>query len=730
MADAQKAMKWIRENVPNVDLTKTTEPSFVKSAIRNRTSMFDHLLDISNEKDPIVLEALQAFKDRIEQGQSKHLSEHNRQKYRAGVQGFSGNKPWFDAKRNYADTMDMVRTKYDAGYQWVAAQEIRQQMNPIIEAQKNGDIAIGKALMLGQKYVDHALGKNVDVSALTKLMDYVEDVSPKVAGPVRRTANEIQHAASRITLPYLLALKGTQAAQAILQVPMSTIPRMIELRNTWNGDFVNMGTALAHGSMDGLFQLSNTLTGGKFESLTRQLLQAGGKDLSETSLAIHKYMAENDIARMSLSDTGASHEGGMLKTVGNTAADLFLNAPMNLFEGPTRSWAFSSFARQAVKDGHPIDLALKIAHEQMDTMVNYNPEASAMGLSNLGAVGQEAKGLHTFMINYYSQLYRYVELAKTQKQAGPLLAYLGLTFAAGGAVGFIGADLADWLLDGIKSASRGKSWDTPDLQKLSVRQWLMTNTPEAISVGPLSASTGLGLYGSFTTKVVDPERSFLENTFPKTTASIQIAKGLVNAPRLLDENLSQKDRGTIIENMSPKYLTQTLRNRYQNQDGVVYDPNADRAGLPMYKRTDKEQAISKYGFGVRGLAENMSQEDMLQLYKGSKNVTEAEKAQLTKLDSLLVAAMKTGKEPTAFQKQAISTKVSDLISKWGMDDAKLQAHIEKLAESYGIPSDALRKLVTAKDKTIKDVSKIQDLSAVLKRQTERQQKYGNWNGHH
>ena len=727
MKDAQKAMAWIKENVPNVDLGKTTDVSFVKSDIRNRTSMFDHLLDISKEKDPVVLEALQAFKDRIEQGQATHLGEQHRQKYRAGVQGFSGNKPWFDAKRNYADTLDMVRTKYDAGYQWVAAQEIKQQMNPILEAQKNGEISVGKALMLGQRYIDHALGKNVDVSAITKFADYLEDISPTKVGPARTAMNEAQHIASRVTLPYLLALKGTQAVQAVLQVPMSTIPRMLELRQAWGGDYVNMGTALAHGSMDGLFQLANTLSGGKFESLTRELLQAGGKDLSETSIAIHRYMAENDIAKMSLSDAGASREGGFAKALGNYAADTFLNAPMNLFEGPTRSWAFSSYARQAVKDGHPIERALQIAHEQMDAMVNYNPEASAMMMSNLGVMGQEAKGLHTFMINYYSQLYRYVDLAKNQKQAGPLLAYLGLTFAAGGAVGFIGADLADWLLDGIKAAARGKSFDTPDLQKLSVRKWLMENTPEAVSVGPLSTTTGLGLYGSFTTKVVDPERSFLENTFPKTTASIQIAKGIAQSPKLFNENLSQKERGTIIENMSPKYLTQTLRNRYQNKDGVVYDPNADRAGLPMYQRTDKEQKISERGFGVRGLAENMSQEDMLQYYKGTKNVTEAEKAQLTKLDSLLVAAIKTGKEPTEFQKKAISDQSSAMIAKWGMGEDKLQKHIEQLAEAYGIPADSLRKLVTAKDKTLKDVSKIQDLSAIVNRQKERQQRYGQWN---
>jgi len=483
-------------------------------------------------------------------------------------------------------------------------------------------------------------------------------------------------------------------------------------------------SATAQGSMDGLFQLTNTLTGGKFDPAFRKLLEFGGKDLSETTKAIHKYMADNDIARMSLSDTGASREGGFFKTVGNTAADALLSAPMNLFEGPTRSWAFSSYARQAVKDGHPIETALKIAHEQMDTMVNYNPEAGSMGLSNLGIVGQEARGLHTFMTNYYSQLYRYIDLAKNQKEAGPLMAYLALTFAAGGAVGFIGADLADWLLDGIKSAAHGKSWDTPDLQKLTIRKWLMENTPDAVSVGPLSAATGLGMYGSFTTKVIDPERSFLENTFPKTTATLQIGKGLLQTPKLLDPNLTEKEKGNIYEGIAPKFATQAIRNKYQNKDGTVYDPNADRAGLPMYQRTPSEQTISERGYGVRGLSEVMAQDDMLQYYKGSKNVSEASKAQMTRLDKLIVASIKSDGTFTTEQKARITEQANSLITTWGVSDTQLEQHLTKLAESYGLPTDALRKLVNKPTKSLKDATEIKDLSGVINRQRERQQRYG------
>ena len=727
IGDAKKALTWIQENIPNVDTTKASEIKFVKSDARGRSSMFDHLLELTNNTDPAVAEALQAFKERVQGLQERHLGEQNRQKFRAGVQGFQGNKPWMTEARNYADSIDTVRTKFDAGYQWIAAQEIRQQMEPVLKAQQDGKIHVGGALSLGQKFVDHALGKNIDTSAITKFMDYLEDISPKNIGAVRRGTTTTQHFFSRVTLPYLLALKGTQAVQSVLQVGQATIPRMIEMRKQYGGDYVHVATSLAQGSMDGMFQLANTVTQGKFEKLSRDLMQKVDGDFSPTTQAIHQAIRDLDVARMSLSDTGVSKEGGFWKSWGNAAAEGFLDAPMNLFEGPTRTWAFSSFVRQAVKDGYKIEDAIKLGREQMDTMVNYNPEAGAMGLANMGLVGQEARGLHTFMINYYTQLARYGKLAAESggKQAGPLLTYLAITFSLGGAVGFIGADLADWLLDGLKIGARGTKADSPELQKFSLRQWLMENTPEAVSVGPLSASTDLGLYGSFTTKVIDPDRTFIDNMFPKTMASLQLTKAAVKAPLLLNSELSQKDRGTIIEGVSPKFLTQSIRNRFHNKDNIVYDPSAERAGLPMYQRTDKEQQISKHGFGVRGLAETMAQADTGNYFKTQKNLGASQKEQLIKLEKILVASIKSGKRGEELLNDSpVAQQIKSLIVDWHIDEDQVQKRIESTAESYGLPAEALRKLVRVKGAKLSDVDNIKDLSGIINRARERQEKYG------
>lgn len=724
MADAQKAMNWIKKNVPNIDLEKTKDVSFVKADARGRSSMFDHLLDISNNTDPSVAEALQAFKERVQTAQSKHLGEHFRQERRTGVEGFEGNKPWMSEARNYADALDTIRTKYDAGYQWIAAQEIKQQMEPVLKAQQDGKISVGNALAFSQKYVDHALGKNIDVSPITKMADYLEDISPRAFGTTRRGANEIQNVFSKITLPYLLALKGTQAVQSVLQVGQATIPKMLQNADVWKGDYKNIPVALAHGSMDGMFQLANTLTMGKFEGLTRDLLKAGGKDLSDTSLAIQQAIKDNDIARISLSDTGMSKEGGFAKSHANQMAEALLNAPMNLFEGPTRTWAFSSYVRQAVKDGFKIEDAIQLAKEQMDTMVNYNPEAGSMGLANLGVVGKEARGLHTFMINYYTQLANYIKYAKESKNPVPLLAYLGITFTLGGATGMIGADLADWLLDQVKSAMQGSKHDNPALQKFTLRKWMLDNLPESMSVGPLSTSTDLGLYGSFTTKVIDPDRSFLDNMFPKTVASLQIAKGISNLPKLANEDITQHEKGAIIESVSPKFLTQAIRNRFQNKDGVVYDPNAERAGLPMYQRTEKEQKISKYGFGVRSLPETLAQEESVALSRGQKNVSDSQKKQLEKLDGLLVAGWKAGDNMTEFQKQAIGRQLGNLIYTWKVDGDTINSRLEKLAQDFGIPNDTLRKMINVKDVNYSNVDKFKDLNESYNRQMERQQRYG------
>lgn len=723
MAEAEKALAWIRKNIPNVDQEKSTGIKFVKSDVRTRSSMFDHLLDLSNEKDPAVLEALQAFKDRISSSQETHLNEQMRQKTRAGVEGFLGNKPWKTEAQNYADALESIRRKYDAGYQWIAAQEIRQQMAPVLQAQQDGKLSVGNALALGQQYADHALGKNQDSNPLVKLADWFEDMSPNVFGTTRRGFNVLHGALNKITLPYILALKGTQAVQAVAQPFQSVLPRMLENAALDGGGFKTYGNipvAFGQGLADGLFQLMHIISAGKTSGLQTELYKlAGFKD----SIAIVKAMQDLDVTRMSLADVGFGREGGTLKTLGNVTSDLVFNGSMNLFEAPTRAWSFSAYARQALMNGHDMPTALKMAREAMDTVVNYNPEATAQGLSHLGPLGGEARGLHTFMINYYSQLARYIQVAAKSKNPAPLLAYLGMTFALGGAMGFIGVDAADWLLDNIKSAMQGTKHDSPALQKFNVRQWLMENAPESISAGPLSTMSGLGLYGSFTTKVVDPSRTFLENIFPKTFATIQLGKGFLEAPKLLDPALTDKERGTILENLAPKAFTQRIRNAYQNVDGTVYESGAKQLGLPQYQRTPTEQKISEKGMGIRGLAEVMSTEERANYLKGQANVEESRKQQINKLDSMIVNAMKKG-TINQFQQKAIMDKIQELKTTWQWEPEKMESHLLQLQQKFALPSDLVRRIAQIKTPTPSNVQKLQDLGSMYNRQVQRQQQYG------
>lgn len=729
-AEAEAAVNWIRKNVPNIDLDKTQGVSFVKSDARNRSSMFDHLLDQSNEQDPVITEALQQFNDSVAAAQERHLGEHNRQKLRVGVQGFLGNKPWLSEARNYSDAIDTIRTKYDAGYQWIAAQEVRQQMAPILKAQAEGQLSVGNALSAGQRYVDHAFGRNIDVSPLTKLADYLESNSSAFGSARRSTATAYQ-AVSQITIPWLLMLRGAQVVQGTYQVLQATIPKMMEGRITDQGSYANIPHALAGGLMDGMMHLMDTVTVGKASDIRDMFHETMGTEQSKLSKAINQALSDYDIARISLSDVGSSTEGGFVKSWANQAKETVLNAPMNLIEGPTRAWAFSSFVRQAVLDGHSIETAIQMGRESMDTMTNYNPEAAPMGLSNLGVIGAQARGLHTFMANYYTQLARYVgEAKKSGRNVEPLLAYLGMTFVASGMVGFIGRDLVDWGLDIIKDLARGTKMDSPELQKMSLKKWILENNPEWASVGPLSSSTGLGLYGSFTTKVVDPDRSFIENVFPKVTATASMIKSATQIPKLFSEETSDREKGKVLEGIAPKFMTQHIRNKYQNMNGTVYDVSEHSPGLPMYQRTPKEQKISEHGLGVRGLSEAMATEQAMEYRKGEKNVSQSQKAVQEDMNRSLVAMMKSYQKNGVvdpFQKRALEQKASDLITKWDMDKDKLTKDIQRTATDYGMPDDLVRQIVVKASKTnpsVREAKQIQDLARLRQTIKERQNVYG------
>lgn len=737
-ADAEKAVAWVKKNVPNIDTKLSGDIKFVGADARSRASTFDLLLDMSNQKDPMVLDALTAFKDRIAASQEKHLGEQFRQKHRGGAEGYLGNKPWLSENANYQDALDVMRRTFDAGYEWVAAQQVRQAREPVLQAQNEGKISVGNALAFGQRYIDHAFGRNMDTSFVTKAMDKLESASPKLFGTTRRVSGKIHSAANQIIYPWLLAGRLSSSVQAVAQIFLATAPRMLadiqaEGKSLDPKAYVKAGTSVGEGLMDGMFQLFNTVSLGKFEKYQNEFYDlAGFKGSKEIAQAIR----DMDISRISLSDSNFMKEGGQLKTLTNVALKGALNAPMTVMESPFRAWAFSAYARRALKEGYDMQTALAMARENMDSMVNYGRKNSSMGLGKLGPIGNEARGLHTFTINMYSQLAHYTTLAARSKNPAPLLAMLAGVYFTAGALGMVGVDLVDALLDGVKSASRGKSWDNPELQNFSMRKWILeSDTPDWNKFGALSAFTGLGLYGSFAAKLVDPDRGLLDNLFPKATFGLELGKSALAAHKLVtDETLSRGERGQILESIAPKVMTQRIRNEYQNivqkhpetgesTGATVFSPF--KTG-PVYQRTAKEQQIAEHGLGTRALPEVAAIERERMFTKGEANIKEsktaAEKGFKDDLEEAFKEQMRGGKVSQAQAKNILS-QVENLKTKWGVTDDALYNSVKKIQDDLQIPDPIMRRLMAIKTATPNNVREAQSLMNIFKQNRAMQERY-------
>lgn len=687
--DAAAASKWYKENFPEYEQTPV---EFITTKEMSKASVFDHILDLASTKDPLVIEALDKIMQKQEQSSYRFLSQQNRFKNRTGKEGWVGNKPWLSEKQNYKETIDALRYKYDAGWEWVANNKARMETTKIKDALKAD---FPKALSLGEKYFDHAFGRNRELGKVTEVLEKIEKNLPATEAPKRVLGDTLQ-LFSRVTIPYLLSWKFSHVAQSVSQ-PLLVIPRMAMLDTRLGGNSLHIPLSFAEGMMDGIGFLANYLS----LDLVRPMLNDISKKDS-ISTRIRNEIMTRDIGRVALIDENPLFgEGGKSRSIANFTYDSLLNSPLSLFEGPSRAWAYGSFVRKFVRDGFEIDKALDMAHAQMDVMTNYNPEGAAPIFQKLGLAGSEAKGLHTFAINYYSQLAKYTSefgksIAKLEpSRATPLMLFLGYTLAFAGAVGMIGVDLADWLWSITKEKFlRGSKYDSPEIEAFTVRGFMMENLPEYLAYGPVSTMTDTAVYGPFTTKMVDPNRSFLENVFPRTVASVDIATGMATLPgALLSGN--KLDIGNSLEKASPKALTPFIRRNFSekensNTGNTVLIRNGREKGMPLMTRTKEEQRVaedSSLGFGKKSLSEASYTDKLYANKQANKNINEGFKAQVAKLDEDISSGNDLG------------PRIKSLIETWGMSSDSLVKHLQDRYQGMNIPDAVLRDLVKSATQT-------------------------------
>ena len=723
-AMAAKARKWVQDNFAkdyapkDIEITPTRFDSF---SMRHPSRMFDYLLEQNLNDDPVILQAMDKYQKAVMDAQNRHLGEQHRLDPRKGVKGYMGFKPWNTEFQNYKESIETLRRTFDAGWDWIAAQKTAMEFKKIEDAQKNKEIDLPNAVTVGKSIRDNAFGYNVDEALLTKALDAVEKSTPEF-NYVRRGFSGIKNTLDTLAIPFLLAFKPGQIAQSVLQPFQAVVPKMMEHAAAFNNGVVDIAKAdlqipgaFAHGFLDGITYVTDSAMKNAPEfSIHRSSWYRN--IVSDLTKQIDDYADSHDISRMSLVDTKSLFgEGGRVREAGNMAWDALGNAPLRITESPVRMWAFSAYTRHLVDMGMPVEQALKIAHTAMDSMVNYEPWARPQIAGNAGFLGKEGTRLHNFMINWYSQLDRYIKMAlEDPKYATPALTYLATSLALAGAVGFVGVDFVDWGWDNIKSAIRGTKFDDPDWQKFTFRQWMMDNFPEEVSVGLLSKATDMAIYGSFSSKVVDPSRSFIENLFPVSAYQLDVVGSLLTkGPKVLTGNASESTEGLFLRDVMPKAFTGSIDQKYFTEDNKVLSKTGKRE--PVYKRTDEQQEQAKglRGTGLLGtrtIKEAKETESWYADKKADMNVNESKNKQLEKFDEM-ISNYHYG-DPNTTEKD-IAAFVTQLATKWNYDPKLVEKRWIRLYESLAKENLLQRRL----PKTI-NLGNIESTKSILERMKE------------
>jgi hypothetical protein len=251
-------------------------------------------------------------------------------------------------------------------------------------------------------------------------------------------------------------------------------------------------------------------------------------------------------------------------------------------------------------------------------MVDYRPQERAAIFDYMGLTGHALNTFTGFKFNYYSQLYSNVLKAQNGNPM-PLFYFLATTYAMGGLVGFIGIDEADKLIDLAKAMVREFRPLPRKVEEFSLKG-LILQTPELVSVGPVSSLSGYNIYTRFSQADIlpvdplNPVETF-RDLFPYVNVGWDVASGILEVGKYLTSGGDKSDALAAGYNVTPP----ALRGIYEEfmpgmKDGAYVQSTKDPArGGGQYPRTKSDS--NKRMFGFRSTDEALYREKDFQAKK-------------------------------------------------------------------------------------------------------------------
>lgn len=484
------AIEWVKQKHPELEIINNGYDKNYSLKKGRIEAGYEAMLQILGPEDPLIKDIDAWMKERATQTTENVLGQEKHFKAKGGKLGYAGSRPWVDAAKDAREFLNQQLQYIENGYIWSENQAALREMKKY-----TSDADILKQQPNNVEYVKE-LAKLELGQGTIKEIDALENWAAKGLGGNTGFGHMAVGVAKSIFYLKAMGLSVPYIVVSLLQPALVLPPAIIHAK----GSFKDAIPALA----DGPYVLARTLLDDynyKNPKLN-ELVDFAKKKKDPFVEEAYRYARDNQVTEVNPLDEirDPANTSGVPRSI--ELANKTVGATISLPEIAPRSFVYMSFVhglRNKFDTSTPegrLQLFEKAAEMTGFAMGVYRKEQKAPIYQRMGMVGNALSTLQTFPLTYMAQGLTYYRQAKKGNPV-PLLAFMGTTLMMTGATGLIGLD------DAIDLYNFVKRWILTPSQYAAIEKypmladpkgWLVKNTPDWVSYGPVSSLTGTNLF--------------------------------------------------------------------------------------------------------------------------------------------------------------------------------------------------------------------------------------------
>lgn len=657
-AQQKLAQEYAKKNFPDATFIEQERAGLAGVSNRYYSDIFSGWNDVLNllgREDPRFAEVTSIVDKAVLDANNRLFNFNVHELAKKGVVGNEGNKPWLSPKENADQAFKALVRYFEEGFQHHALQVPLKEMREIMTAPETDHMPNAKNYL--EQYVKKVTGDDLNQlgRAINTILDQPFRFMPNFSIDKNKNVKFGVGVGPSVPMKLSGAIKNNMAqlymgwfnwmftAAQMVQPVQTGLPFLQHAASRIGADPMQVAKSMGKGGVDFLVAFTESVGGKEIKGLDPTMREA------------FKYAKERGM--FEFSEIERAYQGTQSRV--GRAKDQLAEVNMKLGEQTTRTPMFMAFADLLVSQGIPKERAFPIAENLTQaSMIDYHQWERPMVYGKLGVMGGFMSGLTTFKHGLTSQgVYLGKQLVKPVGGAKRSAAVLPLAYATAAAIAFAGITGMPFYNE-LDSVYR---YMTNHLggEEHSIRGSFLSNSPEWLNSGMVSAASGLNLQSKFSTADMIPDASHpLRAISPYGEGAWNIAKTGYDFAKNRDAQGERNFAGAVTpsgwKGVTENYLSKDENGNFLGKDG-----------LPILHRTEDEWQTRMFT-GVRSQREALERQSIWDARSKERSDTERRKEIATEYERRIVNNnMDTDSQQKLMQEyQDRKGDVADLLRLW------------------------------------------------------------------